>query len=103
MTAKMKKNAMPIYDKWEEKYWNELERLKKEYNKPDYHEGWCIIENNTFVKALDDAVGLFIFGYDDNALGTIDEWIEDYGEEDTYLGFKLKDIMYELEKYFEWR
>jgi hypothetical protein len=102
MMVRMKENAKPIYDKWETKYWNELERLKKENNNPDYHEGWCIIENDNFVKTLDDVVGLMIFGYDDNALGTIDEWIEMDGEDDTYFGFKLVDIMHELEKYFEW-
>lgn len=100
--VKMKDIAKPIYDEWEEKYWNELERLKIEKNNPDYHEGWCIIENDSFIKTLDDAVGLLIFGYDDNALGTIDEWIKIYGEDDTYFGFKFVDIMHELEKYFEW-
>lgn len=100
--VRMKDSAKLIYDKWETKYWNELKRLKKEYNEPDYHEGWCIIDNDDFIKTLDDVVGLFIFGYDDNALGTIDEWIEIYGENDTYYGFKLVDIMHELEKHFEW-
>ena len=98
----MKDTALPIYNEWEEKYLNELERLKKEYNDPEYHEGWCIIENDCFVKTLEDVVGLLIFGHDCNALGTIDEWIEIYGENDTYFGFKLVDIMHELEKYFEW-
>lgn len=102
MMVRMKDSAKHIYDKWETKYRNELERLKNEYNDPDYHEGWCIIDNDDFVKTLDDVVGLFIFGYHDNALGTIDEWIEIYGENDTYYGFKLVDIMHKLEKYFEW-
>lgn len=102
MSVRMKDSAKPIYNEWETKYWNELERLKKEKNNPNYHEGWCIIENDTFVRTLDDVVGLLIFGHDYNALGTIDEWIEIYGEEDTYFGFKLKDIMHKLEKHFEW-
>ena len=102
MTVKMKKIANPIYNEWETKYHNELKRLQKEKNNPNYFEGWCIIENDGFVKTLDDVIGLIIFGYDDNALGIIDEWIEDYGEDDTYFGFKLIDIMHELEKYFEW-
>ena len=101
MRIRMKDCANLIYDKWEEKYWNELERLKNKYNDPDYQEGWCIIENDDFVKTLDDVVGLLIFGYDTNALGTIDEWIEIYGEDDTYFNFKLGDIKRELEKYFE--
>ena len=102
MSVRMKEIAKPIYNEWATKYDNELERLKKEYNNPDYHEGWCIIETNEFIKTLDDVVGLMIFGYDDNALGTIDEWIELDGEEGTYFDFKLVDIMHELEKYFEW-
>lgn len=102
MKIRMKDNAKPIYNEWETKYHNELERLQKEMNNPDYHEGWCIIETGDFVKTLDDVVGLMIFGYDDNALGTIDEWIENDGEDDTYFGFKLKDIMHELEKYYVW-
>ncbi|MEE1256267.1 MAG: hypothetical protein UHN47_07115 [Lachnospiraceae bacterium] len=98
---KMKDLAKHIYDEWETKYRNELERLRKEKNNPDYHEGWCIIETDEFIKTLDDVVGLIIFGFDDNAYGTIEEWIKQDGENDTYLGFKLKDIMQELEKYFE--
>lgn len=103
MAAKMKEIAKPIYEVWEAKYNNELKRLQEERNDPDYQEGWCIIENSTFVKTLDDVVGLLIFGYDDNALGTIDEWIQECGEDDLYFGFKLVDIMHELEKYIEWK
>ena len=102
MSAKMKEIANPIYEEWEAKYHNELKRLQEEKKDPDYHEGWCIIENSNFVKTLDDVVGLLIFGYDDNALGTIDEWIGEWGENDLYFGFKLVDIMHALEKYFEW-
>lgn len=102
MTVRMKEIAKPIYDEWATKYNNELERLQKQYNNPNYHEGWCIIENSNFVKTLDDVVGLMIFGYDDNALGVIDDWIQELGEDDTYFGFKQIDIMHELEKYFEW-
>ena len=56
-----------------------------------------------FVKTLDDAVGLLIFGYDDNALSIVDEWIETDkdGENAEYLGFRLGDIRNKLENYYE--
>lgn len=99
-TAKMNAAAYELYIKWENIYHQELERLRKEKNDPEYHEGWCIIENDNFIKSLDDVVGLLIFGYDDNALYTVCMWINDNGEEDTYWGYRLKDIYSELEKYY---
>lgn len=99
-TAKMNAAAEELYKKWENIYHQELERLRKEKNDPEFHEGWCIIENDNFIKSLDDVVGLLIFGYDDNALYTVGMWIDDDGEEDTYWGYRLKDIYSELEKYY---
>lgn len=102
MAVKMKDSAKSIYDEWGAKYCAENDRLGGNSAEGDFVESWCIIENEDYVKTLDDVVGLMIFGYDDNALGIIDEWIATDGEDDTYLGFKLVDIKHELEKHFEW-
>lgn len=99
--VKMKPEGWEIYKKWDKIYMAELERLQKE--DPNCETGWCIIEGDDFVKTLDDVVGIMIFGYDENALGTIDEWIEEYGEDDTAYGFNLVVIQKELEKYFIWK
>ena len=68
----MNKKGFELYKKWEAIYYKELERLQKE--DPDFEEGWCIIDNDNFVKTADDLVGLLLFGYDDNIFNVIDEW-----------------------------
>lgn len=98
--VKFNSKGWEMYNKWENIYRTELDRLMKEDS--NCETGWCIIEGDDFVKTLDDVVGLMIFGYDDNALGIIDEWIEEYGKDDSAYGFNLVDIQKELEKYFEW-
>lgn len=97
----MKDNASPIFDKWANIYYQENDKLGGDSQNNDFVEGWCIIEDKAHVKALDDAVGLLIFGYDDNALSTVDDWIEIDGEDAEYLGFRLGDIRNKLEDYYE--
>lgn len=101
--VRFKESAKPIYEKWESIYCEENDRLGGNSENGEFVDGWCIIENDDFIKTLDDVVGLYIFGYGEDALGTIDEWIERYGEEDRCFKFKLIDVMHEMEKYFEWQ
>ena len=98
---KMKDNASPIFAKWEKLYCQENDKLGGNSENRDFVEGWCIIENDTYVKTLDDVVGLLIFGYDDSALSMVNDWIAADGEEDNYLGFKLRDIKNKLKNYYE--
>ena len=98
---KMNDKASSIFDKWEKLYYEENDKLGGNSKNGDFVEGWCIIENDTYVKTLDDAVGLLIFGYDDNALSIVNDWITADGEDDDYLGFRLGDIKNKLENYYE--
>lgn len=99
----MKDNAWDLFDKWASIYNQENDKRGGNSQNNEFVEGWSIIENTDHVKTLDDAVGLLIFGYDDNALSTIDEWIEtdEDGEDAKYLGFRLGDIRNKLEDYYE--
>ena len=99
----MKDNAWDIFNKWENIYYQENNKLGGNSQNNEFVEGWSIIEDTDHVKTIDDAVGLLIFGYDDNALTTVDEWIEtDTDKEDAkYLGFRLGDIRNKLKDYYE--
>ena len=97
----MKDNAWDLFDKWASIYNQENDKLGGNSQNNEFVEGWSIIEDTNHVKTLDDAVGLLIFGYDDNALSTVDDWIEIDGEDAEYLGFRLGDIKNKLENYYE--
>ena len=99
----MKDNAWDLFDKWANIYNKENDKLGGNSQNNEFVEGWSIIEDTDHVKTLDDAVGLLIFGYDDNALSIVDEWIEtdENGEDADYLGFRLGDIKNKLENYYE--
>lgn len=108
----MKLNAKgnELYDIWEKNYCKENDKLGGNSANGDYVEGWCIIDNDDYVKTLTDECGLLIFGYDDGedgAIDHVDEWIEMYGEDDIiftdYYGeeFSCGEVKAELLKYFE--
>ena len=103
---KLNKKGWELFDEWESKYWNELERLKKEKNNPNYHEGWCIIENDDFVKTPEDLVGLYLFGYDEHIFDIIDEWKETFelsGSDNVWDGIDMTfgEFEKEMKKYFD--
>ena len=100
----MKLNAKgeELYNIWEQNYYKENDRLGGNSTEGDFVEGWCIIDNNEYVKTLTDLCGLWIFGYDTDALWHIDECIEMYGADDVIFGnYTCEDIKIELMKYFE--
>lgn len=99
----MKDNAWTLFDKWASIYNQENDKLGGNSQNNEFVKGWSIIEDTAHVKTLDDAVGLLIFGYDDNALSTVDEWIgtDKDGEDAEYLGFRLGDIRTKLKDYYE--
>ena len=74
----MRLNAkgMEVFNKWHKIYCDELEKIRKETNNPNYEEGWCIIEDTDHVKTRDDVIGILIFGDDDNAIYHILECID---------------------------
>lgn len=97
----MKEKWKTVFDKWQRIYYEENDRLGGNSKEGDFIEGWCIIENDIFVKSLEDAAGLLIFGYDTNVFDTLQEWIKMDGEDGTYFGYPLKEIVKEVQKYFE--
>ena len=86
-----------VYNKWNDIYYNELERLQKEKNDPTYGEGWCIIDNADFIKGIDDEIGLLIFAYEDGVLDYLRDYEERYGEDTEYIfGFTADDIINDI-------
>ena len=104
---KLNEKGKELYNIWERNYRKENDNLGGNSANGDYVEGWCIIDNNDYVKTLIDECGLLIFGYDDDVIYTVEEWIELYGADDVcftdidgraYTFVKVKE---ELLKYFE--
>ncbi len=104
---KLNDKGNELYDIWYANYRKENDNLGGDYANGDIVEGWCIIDNNDYVKTLTDECGLLVFGYDDNAINVIDEWIEDYGADDVCFTdidgktYTFAEVKAELLKYFE--
>ena len=104
----MKLNAKgrELYEIWEQNYYKENDRLGGNHEEGEFVEGWCIIDNDDYVKTLTDECGLLIFGYDESAPWIVDEWIELYGADDVIFkdcnskGYTCADVKKELLKYF---
>lgn len=100
----MKLNAKgkELYNIWEQNYFKENDKRGGNSVNGDYVEGWCIIDNDDYVKTLTDECGLLIFGYDDGAIDTVDEWIELYGADNViFKGYTCANVKAELLKYFD--
>jgi hypothetical protein len=99
---KLNEKGMALYNIWYENYCKENDNLGGNSAEGDFVEGWCIIDNFDYIKNITDECGLLIYGYDEDAVNTVDEWIEDYGDEEIgNLGFTYTDVRNELLKYFE--
>lgn len=104
----MKLNAKgkELYKIWGQNYYKENDNLGGDSANGDIIEGWSIIDNDDYVKTLIDECGLLIFGYDDNAINVIDEWIEDWGADDVCFtdidgkSYTFAEVRKELLKYF---
>lgn len=91
-----------LYYKFEKYYCDELEKLRKEKNDPEYCEGWCIIDNSDYVKTLEDVCGILIYGDDEFAFDHLDDFIKYNGEDDIYdLGYTAKEVKEALKKYYK--
>lgn len=98
---KLNEKGKELYDIWDKNYCKENDKLGGNSANGDFVEGWCIIDNDDYVKTLTDECGLLIFGYDDNAVNIVEEWMEDYGNEKAVFGYTYEEIRNELLKYFE--
>ena len=105
----MKLNAkgIELYNKWETIYYAELDKLRKKYNDPDYFEGWCIIDNFEHIKTLEDEVGLFVLGYENDLPWMFEDWKNDYGKNDEFFrdadgnSYTLEDFIKACMPYLE--
>lgn len=98
---KLNKKGLELYDKWFKNYCLENDKLGGNSAESDFIEGWCIIDNDEYIKTLEDVCGLHIFGYD-NPFDILDEWIEDWGgANDSIYGYTFREIKAELLKYYE--
>ena len=99
---KLNEKGKKLYDIWEYNYCKENDKLGGNSAEGDFIEGWCIIDNDDYVKTLTDECGLLIFGYDNGAIYFIDELIETYGADETiFKEYTCGDIKRELMKYFD--
>lgn len=100
----MKLNAkgIELHDIWEQNYFKENDRLGGNSAEGDYVEGWCIIDNGDYVKTLTDECGLLIYGYKEDAIYVVKEWMENCKDEDICgFDFTFKEVLNELKKYIE--
>ena len=96
---KLNSKGKELYDLWYQNYCKENDKLGGNSADGDFVEGWSIIDNTDYIKTLTDVCGLLIFGYDNDAVYTVEDWIKHYGNETAY-GFTYEEIKTELLKYF---
>lgn len=88
-----------LYEMWNAEYYRELAELKELKNDASFVEGTIIVENK--IKTLEDEVGWCLLTYYDNAIDTVQDWIENGGESLGECGYTLLDVKNELVKCFE--
>lgn len=98
---KLNNKGRELYDIWWENYKKENDSLGGNSAEGDYVEGWCIIDNDDYIKTITDECGLLLFAYDEDVFDILDEWAEDCGETDNICGgFTIPEVRKELLKYF---
>lgn len=99
----MKLNAKgeKLRRKWERIYLDELEKIRKETNDPQFFEGWCIIDDFDHIRNVEDEIGLLLYGYDDAAMGHLMEWATDPDE--VYIfGKTYRELVEMMKDYFDY-
>ena len=66
--------GVEAYDRMWEMYDQELKELQKA--DPNFVEGWAIIDNDKYIKTLDDEVDILVGAYDRNVLYVLAEWLD---------------------------
>lgn len=85
--------GLKLFQDWENVYYDELIRLRDEKNDHDYCEGWSIIDNDDFIRNIDDEIGLLVFGYDDHVIDTLKEWEELDGSKEFVFGYTYQEVI----------
>lgn len=97
---KLNDKGIKLYDKWTSIYDDELERIRKEKNDAGYVEGFCIIDNNKFIKTVEDFIGLYIHGYYEDFIDIfINEW-KTSGDAICCFGLSYDEVESEIRKYY---
>ena len=98
----MNEAGKELYDTWAANYDKENDRLGGNSEKGEFVDGWCIIDNKNYIHNITDECGIFLFGYEDEAIAHVEELIEMYGEDDICsFDYTFGDLKRELLKYFE--
>ena len=96
------KKGWELFNLWEQKYFEENDRLGGNSAEGDFVDGWCIIDTTDHIHNITDVCGLYVFGYDDDAIWEVEDHIERFGNEEIWsgCGFTFEDLKQELKQYF---
>lgn len=71
----------------------ELEKLRVEYNDPDYDEGWSVIDDFDHIKNIDDDIDLLIYGYEEAVISTLVSWAWGNIDSKYMFGYTYKQVI----------
>ena len=93
--------GVKLENKWFDIYCQENDRLGGNSTELDFVEGTCIVDDNRYIKTIEDVCGYLLLCYDNDAIGCLADWF--YGCEADYkiYGFTHAEIKAELLNYFE--
>ena len=102
MKVKLNDLGKELYNIWWKNYQKENDNLGGNSAEYDFVDGWCIIDNNDYIKTITDECGLLLFAYEENVFNILDEWAEDFDETEKVCGgFTIPEVKKELLKYVE--
>lgn len=98
---KLNERGEELYNIWEKKYFEENDRRGGDSQNGDFIDGWSIIDTRDFIRNITDECGILVYGYRDNAIWTVAEWIDDGDNwENSRLNVTYCDVIQELLQYF---
>lgn len=96
---KLNSKGWDLFYKWEAVYRKELEKQRKLTGDPDWIDGWCIIDGSDHIHSIEDAVGVAVFGDDDDAIYRV---LENYDPDEHYaFGYTAEQFVEMLKPYFD--
>lgn len=96
---KLNEKGMKVFNEWQRKYYDELDRIRKETGDPEWIEGWCIIDTMDFEHDINDIIGVMIFGDDDDAIYHI---LDNYRADEPYaFGYTAAQVVEMMKPFFD--
>jgi hypothetical protein len=97
---RMNQKGVELGNKWWNIYCQENDRLGGDSAELDFVEGTRIVDNERYIKTIEDICGYLLLCYDNCAIDCMEDWF--YGCDDNYTiyGFTYSEIKAELEKYY---